>query len=140
VIIAWDDSDGWYDHVTGPIVNKSNAVTDALTGKDCGTPVAGAYLGRCGYGPRLPLLVVSPWSKRNFVDHTTTDQTSPLHFIENNWDVGRIDDLDHPDGTPDGQNSFDTISGSVLNMFDFDDPPNLDPVILDHFTGKVVSN
>ena len=31
-------------------------------------------LGRCGYGPRLPLLVVSPWARRNFVDHSVTDQ------------------------------------------------------------------
>jgi phospholipase C len=141
VVIAWDDSDGWYDHVTGPIVNHSNVPgKDALTGSDCGTPVAGAYLGRCGYGPRLPLMLISPWAKRNFVDHTTTDQTSPLHFIENNWDVGRIDDLDHPDGTPDGQASFDTISGSLLNMFDFDDAPHLDPVILDRLSGQVDSD
>jgi len=138
VMILWDDSDGWYDHVTGPIVNKSNAVTDALTGNDCGTPAPTAYLGRCGYGPRLPLLVVSPWAKRNFVDSTLTDQSSPIRFVEDNWNVGRIDDLDHPGGTPEGQQAFDAIAGSLLNMFDFDDPPHLDPVILNPITGEVV--
>jgi len=39
VMVLWDDSDGWYDHVTGPIVNHSNvAGKDAFTGSDCGTP------------------------------------------------------------------------------------------------------
>ena len=66
-------------------------------------------LGRCGYGPRLPLLVISPWSKENFVDHTVTDQTSVIHFIEDNWLGGqRI-----------GNGSFDALSGPINNMFDF---------------------
>jgi phospholipase C len=54
VIIAYDDSDGWYDHVMGPIVSQSNDPTaDALTGLgQCGTAPVGAYQGRCGYGPR----------------------------------------------------------------------------------------
>jgi phospholipase C len=107
-----------------------------LAGANCGVPAAGAYLGRCGYGPRLPFLMISPWAKRNFVDHTTTDQTSILRFIEDNWELGRIDDLDHPGGTPAGQASFDQIAGSVLNVFDFDDAPHLRPVILDRFTAR----
>jgi phospholipase C len=93
VVIAWDDSDGWYDHITGPILNPSNVPNvDVVAGSTCGKPDANAYLGRCG--PRLPLLVVSPWAKHNFVDHTTTDQTSILRFIEDNWNLGHIDDLD----------------------------------------------
>jgi len=139
VIIAYDDSDGWYDHVTGPVVNHSNVSgADVLAGSNCGTPATGAYLGRCGYGARLPFLVISPWAKRNFVDHTTTDQTSILRFIEDNWKLGRIDDLDHPGGTPQGQASFDPIAGSILNMFDFDDGPQSRPVILNRFTGGVI--
>jgi phospholipase C len=139
VIVAYDDSDGWYDHVTGPIVNHSNVPgADVLAGANCGTPAAGAYLGRCGYGARLPFLVISPLAKRNFVDHTTTDQTSILRFIEDNWELGRIDDLDHPAGTPEGQGSFDRIAGSILNMFDFDDQPDLRPVILNPYTGQLV--
>jgi phospholipase C len=93
---------------------------------------------RCGYGARLPFLVISPWAKRNFVDHTTTDQTSILYFIEDNWKLGRIDDLDHPGGSQPGQASFDQIAGSILNMFDFDDGPQLRPVILDRITGEVI--
>jgi phospholipase C len=141
VIIAYDDSDGWYDHVNGPIVNHSNvAGVDVLNGSSCGTPAPGSYLGRCGYGARLPLLVISPWAKRNFVDHTTTDQTSILRFVEDNWQLGRIDDLDHPSGTPAGQGSFDSIAGTLLNLFDFDHGPDLRRFVLDGFTGEVVES
>jgi phospholipase C len=120
VVIAYDDSDGWYDHVMGPIVNQSTTTADALTGAGaCGDgstalpgPQAGTThaQGRCGYGPRLPLIVVSPWAKRNFVDHTVTDQSSIIRFIEDNW-LG---------GTRIGNGSFDTIANSIDQMFDFD--------------------
>jgi phospholipase C len=115
IIISYDDSDGWYDHVMGPLVNPSNDPNaDALNGKgNAGTPKPGAYLDRAGYGPRLPLLVISPYAKRNFVDNTLTDQTSILRFIEDNWGLGRI-----------GDQSFDALAGSLGNMFDFSKPTN----------------
>jgi len=108
IIISYDDSDGWYDHVMPPIVSQSSTVDDALNGPgNCGTTPVGGIPGRCGYGPRLPLLVISPFAKVNFVDGTTTDQSSILRFIEDNWDLGRID------------GSFDAKAGSLLNLFDF---------------------
>ncbi len=120
VILAYDDSDGWYDHQMGPIVNTSSTPADALTGEgacgDGGTALPGPQTahaqGRCGYGPRLPLLVVSPYARRNFVDHTLTDQTSILRFIEDNWLSGeRV-----------GHGSFDAIAGPITGMFDFSHP------------------
>ena len=110
VIIAYDDSDGWYDHVLGPIVSQSaDAANDALDGGGlCGTNSTGLYQDRCGFGPRLPLLVISPWAKQNFVDHSATSQSSILRFIEDNWQTGQI-----------GDDSFDAKSGSLGNMFDF---------------------
>ena len=119
VVILYDDSDGWYDHQMGPIVNTSTGPLDALTGPGaCGTaatalpgvnPANTHALGRCGYGPRLPFLVVSPWARQNFVDHTVTDQTSVTSFIEDNWLGGqRI-----------GQGSFDTIASPINQMFNF---------------------
>jgi phospholipase C len=119
VVILYDDSDGWYDHVMSPIVNQSTAPADALTGPGaCGNGTSSALpgtapatlhaQGRCGYGPRQPLLVISPYAKSNFVDHSTTDQTSTLKFIEDNWLGGaRI------------AGSYDAIAGSLNNMFDF---------------------
>ncbi len=109
VVITYDDSDGWYDHAMPPIVNPSATSADALTGPNaCGVPAEGAYQGRCGYGPRLPLLVISRWAKVNYVDHTVTDQSSVLRFIEDNWKLGRI-----------GDQSFDERAGSIMGLFNF---------------------
>ena len=68
IVILYDDSDGWYDHQMGPIVSQSNVAEDQLLGPgNCGTakasaPGAAVQNGRCGFGPRLPLLVISPGS------------------------------------------------------------------------------
>ena len=128
VVIAYDDSDGWYDHVMGPItMQSSDPATDALLGPPglCGTPAAGAIQDRCGYGPRLPFLVISPYSKQNFVDSTLTDQSSILRFIEYNWNLPSI-----------GGQSFDSRAGSILNMFDFSHlVGRADKLILDPTTG-----
>jgi phospholipase C len=125
VIIAWDDSDGWYDHQMGPIVSQSNTPVDALTGPgSCGLTPPGAPGGRCAYGPRLPLQVISPYAKDNFVDHSVTDQSSILRFIEDNWGLGRI-----------GNGSFDAIAGSLENMFDFNRLRDI-RLCLDPITGE----
>ena len=128
VVIAYDDSDGWYDHVTAKVVNGSAdpANDQALcTAKSA----AGGYADRCGYGPRTPLLVVSPWAKTNHVDHTLTDQSSVLQFIEDNWGLGRIGDY-----------SFDIRAGTLGTMLNFRQHPNVKPVILDEKTGAVVKH
>ncbi len=136
VVIAYDDSDGWYDHQIAPIVNQSTGPSDALTGPGtCGTatnslPGLNATnlhaLGRCGYGPRLPLLVISPWARQNFVDHTVTDQTSVIHFIEDNWLGGeRI-----------GTGSFDVIANSISQMFDFKKMRNNGVLFLNPTSGE----
>jgi len=78
------------------------------------TPLAGEN-GRCGYGPRLPLLVISPWAKTNSVDHTLTDFSSIDKFIEDNWHLTRI------------SGSFDQIAGSLNNLFDFSHHPGGQP-------------
>jgi phospholipase C len=128
ILITYDDSDGWYDHVMPPIVNQSaDPAQDALLGPGlCGTLAPGAYNDRCGYGPRLPLLAISPFARRNYVDHSLTDQTSILRFIEDNWSLGRI-----------GDQSFDAIAGSILGLFDFDHPRN-QRLLLDPDSGEPV--
>ena len=127
VFITYDDSGGWYDDVMPPIVNQSNTPVDGLTGPgSCGTAAPGAYQARCGYGPRLPLIVISPWAKVNFVDHSITDQTSILRFIEDNWDLGRI-----------GDQSFDERAGSLANLFDFR-KTGTGKLVLDPMTGEPI--
>lgn len=139
VIISWDDSDGWYDHQFGPTVSPSATKFDFLNGNSqCGTqaPAPTAFQARCGFGPRLPYLVISPWAKTNFVDHTLTDQSSTIRFIEDNWDLGFIDG---PSAPPAGQASFDRTAGSITNMFDFDQEKPKRKLILDPDNGTVVS-
>jgi phospholipase C len=85
--------------------------------------------GRCGYGPRLPLLVISPWAKPNHVSHTVTDQSSVLRFIEDTFlNQRRI-----------GQGSYDQIAGSISDMLDFSttSPQNGPVILLDTTTGQV---
>ena len=130
VIIDWDDSDGWFDHVIGPIVNQSGSTSDALTGPNaCGAGVNSleGIQARCGYGPRLPFLVISPFAKANFVDHSVIDQSSVVRFIEDNWRLPRI-----------GNGSFDVAAGSIETMFNFTFNSN-PPVFLNPLTGQVVS-
>ena len=128
IIISYDDSDGFYDHVMGPIVTQSNTPDDQLLGAgSCGSGTGSTYQGRCGYGPRLPLLVISPYAKVNYVDRTTTDQSSILRFIEDNWGLGRI-----------GDSSTDAIAGPINGMFNFT-AAGAKAVTLDPGTGNVVS-
>ena len=143
ILVAYDDSDGWYDHVMSPILNLSNdPAVDSLC---LGTIATGAFNDRCGYGQRLPFLAISPYAKRNYVDHALLDTTSILRFIEDNWQLGRIDSLDNPDGTQEGspapgQGSFDRLAGSIDGLFDFDDHlegNDVRPLILDDETGEV---
>jgi phospholipase C len=138
VIVAYDDSDGWYDHVSN-VVNGSETAKDgfsapgkcgdgttALPGVDASTMHA---QGRCGYGPRLPLLVISPWAKPNYVSHTVTDQSSILRFIEDTFlNQQRI-----------GQGSYDEIAGSIGDMLDLSGtaPQNGAVILLDTATGQV---
>jgi len=137
VVILWDDSDGWYDHQMSPIVNHSQTTADQLTGDgSCGigssalpgvNPTTLHAQGRCGYGPRIPLLVILPWARINFVDHTLIDQSSVLRFVEDNWLGGRRL----------GAGSFDAIAGTMANMFDFTHLSTT-KLILDPVTGEPV--
>jgi phospholipase C len=128
VVIAYDDSDGWYDHVVSPLVQQSQTAIDALTGTgQCGANparVPSGQQGRCGFGPRQPLLVISPFSRGNFVDGTLTDQSSITRLIEDNWALGRV-----------GSGSADARAGSLMSMFDFQ-RPNAERFILDPSTGR----
>ncbi|HYK81552.1 MAG TPA: alkaline phosphatase family protein [Gemmatimonadales bacterium] len=121
VIILYDDSDGWYDHRFTPVTNASfDPWADQLDGPGaCGvrgrTPqlpgVAdrGPVNGRCGPGARQPFLIISPWARVNYVDHTRLTQSSVIRFIEDNWLSGRRL----------GGGSFDATAGRIDGMFDF---------------------
>ncbi len=69
-LLSYDDWGGWYDHVHPPQVD--------------------AY----GYGLRVPVLLVSPYAKKGYVDSTVLDFTSMLKFIEQNWNVASLTQRD----------------------------------------------
>jgi phospholipase C len=136
IIIAYDDSDGWYDHLTD-FVNGSQTSSDAAFCNGAAPTLAGPnsnglpVQGRCGHGPRLPLLVISPWVKANYVDTTPTDQASITRFIEDVFlGSARI-----------GGGSFDASAGTLMNMFSFTSnvAPNPQVVLLNPTTGAVAS-
>ncbi len=157
VVIAYDDSDGWYDHAFhSPVNPSSDSMYDFLnsgtssTGSACGTAGSGnalsggplgGFADRCGPGPRLPLLVVSPWAKQNYIDHSFTDQTSILKFIQENWGTGGL-----------GKGAFESLSGlrqdssqagegtgDLMGMFNFDPAaPRAPATLIDDQTGQVV--
>ena len=131
IVITWDDSDGWYDHQVMPIVNGSNTSADTAF---CATApmTLGSYAYRCGYGQRLPMLVISPWTRQNYVSSNLTNTSSVPAFIEDNWLGGKRL----------GGGSYDAISGSLDargGLLDFYTRPHFRPVILNPATGAVVS-
>jgi phospholipase C len=130
IVITYDDSDGWYDHQAAPRVNGSN---DPSTDQAMctSTPMRlGGFPDRCGFGSRLPMLVISPYTQDNYVSHNVTGQASVTSFIENNWLHGqRI-----------GGGSFDAVSGNLdarNGLLDFRVRPHFSPVILDPASGEV---
>ncbi len=135
VIIDYDDSDGWYDHVYATPTSASFTSEDQLNGSSVcgtGTPPNGLsghpVQGRCGPGLRTPFIVISPYAKNNYVSHVQITQASVVKFIEDNWLGGqRL-----------GGGSFDATTGSINDMFDFTAPDN-SRLYLNPRSGEVVN-
>ena len=137
VIITYDDSDGWYDHAyVTPTHSSFDPQADQLDGPGLcgvngtqaigvnGTPVN----GRCGPGTRIPLTVISPWAKANYISHVAVTLASVTKFIEDNWLSGqRL-----------GGGSSDATTGSLMDLFDFSGPGNLPPLWINPTTGAVL--
>jgi phospholipase C len=75
IILYWDDSGGFYDHVAPPQFNE------------------------IGFGFRVPALVISPWSRPGTVIHTTYDLTSPLKLIETKFGLSSLTTQDGSSNT-----------------------------------------
>ncbi|MDB5052293.1 MAG: hypothetical protein JWM44_343 [Bacilli bacterium] len=107
IIVTYDESGGYWDHV---------APTQVKAGPD----------GLQGNGPRIPAIVISPFSKENYVSNTEYDTTSILKFIESNY---KLDSL----------NNRDKAANNILDMFDFDHP-NFTPFIFQSDESKMTSS
>jgi phospholipase C len=131
IVITYDDSDGWYDHVAPKLLNGSdNSSIDTAMCEETAVTV-GSGNGRCGYSQRLPMIVISPYTRDNYVSSNLTNTTSVVKFIEDNWLRGeRI------------PGSFDATSGSLDapgGLLNFWVRPHYQPLILNPTTGAVVS-
>ncbi|MGH3471841.1 MAG: alkaline phosphatase family protein [Nocardioidaceae bacterium] len=104
IMVMFDESGGYYD--SGPI-----------------QPVS-----FFGDGPRVPLLVISPYTKPGYVDHAYNDHVSILKFIEANWRLSpltnrSLDNLPNPvqrDSAYLPSNS--PAIGNLMSLFDFHHP------------------
>jgi phospholipase C len=83
IFIVWDDFGGFYDHVPPP------------------------HYDVMGLGPRVPLLIISPWAKKGYIDHTTYELSSPLKFIERAFGLPSLTERD-------------AQSDDMLGAFDFE--------------------
>jgi phospholipase C len=131
IVITYDDSDGWYDSVAPTIINGSDDATDDSAVCTSTAVTVGSTNDRCGYSQRLPLVVISPYTRENYVSGNQTDTASVVKFIEDNWL--------HGESIPD---SFDKSSGSLDapgGLLDFYTKPHYTPLILNPTTGAVVS-
>ena len=81
LIINYDEHGGYYDHVVPPVAIAPDAVPPAVQ------PGESAYDGFNRYGFRVPLIVVSPYAKRNHVSHMVYDHTSILATVERKWNL-----------------------------------------------------
>lgn len=87
IFLTWDDTGGFYDHVPPPHVDEM------------------------GMGARVPLLIISPWAKKGYIDHTTYEFSSVLTFIEEMFDLDCL-------------KARDCNADNMLGAFDFDQPPD----------------
>jgi len=120
------------DNLTSSVVKPSTG-TSGLCGAEPPAPLANEQ-ARCGLGPRLPMIVVSPWAKTNAVDHNLSDQSSILDFIEYNWRLPAISgSFDQSLAAKDAQEG---IPFDLAGMFDFRHMSSAPTFPLDPATGQ----
>ncbi|MFE1032699.1 phosphocholine-specific phospholipase C [Streptomyces sp. NPDC058807] len=89
LFITYDENDGFFDHLVPPLPPKSAAQGRSTVdvSLDVFEGSAKHREGFYGLGPRVPMLVVSPWSKGGFVCSETFDHTSIIRFMERRFGV-----------------------------------------------------
>jgi phospholipase C len=107
ILVTYDEGGGFYDHVTPPSLYS---IDHGFT-----TPLQ-------GLGQRVPLLVISPYSRPNFVSHILLSHLSILHMIEYNWGLQTL-------------NPRVSASNLPLDFFDFTHTPRR-PVLLGNGAGQ----
>jgi phospholipase C len=118
LLITFDENDGFFDHVVGPypdvggLAGRSTvSLEHELFEGEAGTPGgSNGVVGPYGLGVRVPLLVISPWSRGGWVCSETFDHTSLIRFLEKRFGVHE------PNITPWRR----AVCGDLTSAFDFD--------------------
>lgn len=132
LLITYDENDGFFDHLAPPFAPWSDTVgrSSVDTSNEYYAGSVGNPAGPYGLGPRVPMIVVSPWSKGGWVCSETFDHTSIIRFIERRFGRGRA--LDEPNITPWRR----AVCGDLTRAFDFRNPNSAVPSLPD--TGAYV--
>ena len=88
LFITWDEHGGYYDHVPPPAAiapDNIAPITNPAALSNPNVPLAPGGFNR--YGFRVPLFVISPWARANYVSRVVQDHTSILAFIERKWNL-----------------------------------------------------
>ncbi|KQM13661.1 phospholipase C, phosphocholine-specific [Sphingomonas sp. Leaf24] len=136
LLVMFDENDGFFDHMPPPAPPARGADGTVfggssidLTGEYHEVPSSGdaaidlpAYRGRpYGLGPRVPLYVVSPWSRGGWVNSQTFDHTSVIRFLEARFGIHE----------PNISAWRRAICGDLTSAFDFTATDAATPVLPD---------
>ena len=106
LFLTYDEHGGFYDHVPPPRACVADDIPPMIDPTDPDTTFPAEF---DRYGFRVPLVVVSPFSRPGFVSHNVYDHTSILRFIETRFDLPAL-------------TNRDANASPMLDMFDFDNP------------------
>ncbi|SAK59322.1 phospholipase C [Caballeronia fortuita] len=125
LLINYDENDGFFDHVVPPFppTSDANGLSTVDTSAEIFPGSAKYASGPYGFGARVPMLVVSPWSKGGWVCSETFDHTSVIRFIQKRF--GRGHSLAEPNISPWRR----AISGDLTSAFDFRNPNSAMPTL-----------
>jgi phospholipase C len=114
-ILTWDENGGLYDHVAPQATVSPDGIkpVDFLPGDIC-TTTSGPTCDFVYTGYRIPLIVVSPYTQKNYVSHTVADTTAILKFIETRFNLAPL-------------TKRDAAQMDMTEFFDFSNPPWLTP-------------
>jgi phospholipase C len=88
LFITWDEHGGYYDHVPPPAAIAPDSIAPITTPAALTDPTQPLQPGGYDrYGFRVPMFVVSPWARANYVSRVVQDHTSILAFIERKWNL-----------------------------------------------------
>jgi phospholipase C len=114
-ILTYDEAGGMYDHVSPQHAVSPDGIkpSDLLPGDVC-TSVTGPICDFVFTGYRVPLIVVSPFTKKNYVSHTIADYTAILKLIETRFHLAAL-------------TKRDAAQMNMTEFFDFAHPAYLTP-------------